>query len=129
MDGTPQPPPPPAPLASMCRDRCWKTYCTPHKLESGRIRSGGIFRVVARWRREFAPCSVLFGCSAGVDLVAKDGRRRQPSYSYGPLFPRIRCNRQPTLPISSFVFCCSAIVHMSVPHSETALPPRCEVCG
>ncbi len=26
MDGTPQPPRPPAPLASMCRDRCWKTY-------------------------------------------------------------------------------------------------------
>jgi hypothetical protein len=31
----------------MCRDRWWKTFCTPYKLESGRIRSGGI----AVWSR------------------------------------------------------------------------------
>ena len=86
--------------------------CTPRKLESGRIRSGGIFRVVARWRCEFAPCSVLFGCPAGVDLVAKDGRRRHvrliTSYSYGPPSPRLRCNRQPNF--AGVFLCCSVIV-------------------
>jgi hypothetical protein len=86
--------------------------CTPHKLESSRIRSGGIFRVVARWHSDFAPYSVLFGCLAGVDLVAKDGRRRQlrliTSYSYGPPFPRLRCNRQPNF--AGAFLCCSVIV-------------------
>ena len=62
-------------------------FCTPHKGESGRTGSGGIFRVVARWPFESATCSVLFGCPAGVDLVAKDGRRWRTSYSYGPPFP------------------------------------------
>ena len=68
------------------------------------------FSVVARWCSDSATYSVLFGCPAGVDLVAKDGQRWQPSYSYGPPFPRIRCNRQPTSPILSFVRCSSAIV-------------------
>src|SRR5438094_8355975 len=68
--------------------------CTPYKLESGRIRFGGIS--VARWHPQLAPYTVLFGCPAGVDLAAKDGRRWRTSYSYGPPFPRIRCNRQPT---------------------------------
>src|SRR5205807_2682799 len=103
MDGTPQPPQLPVPLASMCRDRWWKTYL--HALQIG-IRPDSIrrnFHVVARWRPDLAPHTVLFGCPAGVDLVAKDGRRWWTSYSYGPPFPRIRCNRQPTSLMFSFV--------------------------
>ena len=48
-----------------------------HALQIG-IRPNSIrwnCRVVTRWRCEFAPYSMLFGCPAGVDLVAKDGRR------------------------------------------------------
>ena len=109
MDGTPRPPGGPAPLAAMCRDRCWKTSarltnCKPAGFDPAQ------FSVVARWCSYSATYSVLFGCPAGVDLVAKDGQRWQPSYSYGPPFPRIRCNRQPTSPILSFVRCSSAIV-------------------
>jgi hypothetical protein len=62
-------------------------FCTPHKLESGWTGSGGIFRMVARWPFDSAPHSVLFGCPAGADLVAKEGRWWRTSYSYAPPFP------------------------------------------
>jgi len=35
------------------------------------------FYVTTRWRCEFALRSMLFGCPARVDLVAKDGCTRQ----------------------------------------------------
>ena len=54
-------------------------FCTPYKLESGRDSIRWNFRVVTRWRCEFAPYSVLLGCPARVDLVAKDGRLRRMS--------------------------------------------------
>ena len=83
MDWTPQLPRPPAPPASICRDLWWKTFRTPHRGRIRPIRFVGIFRVVARWPSDFAPHSVLFGCPAEVDLMAKGGRRprirRHPS--------------------------------------------------
>jgi hypothetical protein len=81
---------------------------------------------------ESATCSVLFGCPAGVDLVAKDRRDRREcaatSYSYGPDFPRLRCNRPPAF-VGAFL--CWSVIRsiMSVPHSEIGVPPRCETCG
>ena len=49
-------------------------FCTPYKLEFGRE-----FRVVTRWRCEFAPYSMLLGCPGRVDLVAKNGCLRRMS--------------------------------------------------
>jgi hypothetical protein len=54
-------------------------FCTPYKLG---IRPDSIrwnFRVVTRWRCEFAPHSALLGCRGRVDLVAKNGCLRRMS--------------------------------------------------
>jgi hypothetical protein len=91
-----------------------------------------IFPVGRALHIECATCSVLFGCPAGVDLVAKDRRDRREcaatSYSYGPHFPRLRCNRPPAF---AGAFLCWSVIRsiMSVTHSETGVPPRCEICG
>ena len=133
MDETLQPPRLPSraatPLASICPDLCWKTF--PHALQID-IHADSIrwnCRGITRWRCEFAPCCMLFGCPAAVDFVAKDGRRKanvaQNLVFLRNLIPRLRCNRLPASPMFSL---CSAIVHMSVPLTENLLPPRCEIC-
>ena len=112
MDGTPQPPRLPAPLASMCRDRWWKTYL--HASQIG-IRPDLI-------RRNF-PCGralALRVCTLQC-VVWMPGRGRfggkrwtaaarapDTSYSYGPPSPRLRCNRQPNF--TGVFLCCSVII-------------------
>ena len=95
----------------MCPDHWWKTFSHASQIA---IRPDSIqwnVRAVTRWRCEFAPCSVLFGCRAGVDLVAKDGLHRQENRQNLVFLrtrsPRLRCNQTPAL---QTLFCCSAIV-------------------
>src|SRR5438445_7958928 len=125
MDGTPQPPQPPAPLASMCRDRWWKTYL--HALQTG-IRPDSIRRNFGRALAS-PPCSVH--CVVWMPGRGRfGGKRWTPVADLVFLRTSFSTNKmQSTANLAEVFLCCSAIVHMSAPHSETALPPRCEICG
>jgi hypothetical protein len=109
MDGTPQPPQSPAPLASMCRDR-WKTFL--HASQIG-IRPDRI-------RRNF-PCgrALAFRICPLQCVVWMPGRGRFGGKRWTPVadlvFLRtpislIKMQSTASFADASFVHCCSAIV-------------------
>jgi hypothetical protein len=108
MDGTPRLPRGPAPLASMCRHRCWKTFL--HASQIG-IQPDSIRRNFPCGRAlAFRLCTVQ--CVVWMPGRGRFGGKRWTaaqlrlitSYSYGPPFPRLRCNRQPNF-AGEFLYC------------------------
>ena len=106
MDGTPQLPRGPAPLASMCRHRCWKTF-----LHASRIGIQPVSPVGFSCGRALAIRLCTVQCVVWMPGRGRFGGKRwtaaantpDTSYSYGPAFPRLRCNLQPILVVRSFV--------------------------
>jgi len=100
--------------------------CTPYKLESGRFDPAEFpcGRALAS-----PPCSVH--CVVWMPGRGRfGGKRWTPVADLVFLRTSFSTNKmQSTANLADVFLCCSAIVHMSVPHSETALPPRCEICG
>ena len=80
-------------------DRWWKTFSHASQIAIHPDSIRWNVRVATRWRCDFAPGSMLFGCPAGVHLVAKDGlpqqNNRENLVFLRSQSPRIRCNRQP----------------------------------
>jgi hypothetical protein len=126
MDGTPQPPRSPAPLASMRRDR-WKTF-----LHASQIGPTGFDPVEFRCGRALALRVCTLQC-----VVWMPGRGRFGGKRWTPVadlvFLRTPISLIKMQSTASFAdaFLCSLLFSnsMTVPHSEAALPPRCEICG
>ena len=105
----------PAPLASMCRDRWWKTYLHASQIGIRPIRPAE-FSV---WSRagvaSLHPAVCCLDARPGSIWWQKmDAAARAPdtSYSYGPPSPRLRCNRQPNF--AGTFLCCSVIVRYAL---------------
>jgi hypothetical protein len=122
MDGTPQPPRLPAPLASMCRDRWWKTYL--HASQIG-IRPNSV-------RRDF-PCGRALAlrvctlqCVVWMPGRGRFGGKRWTAAARAPdnlVFLRTSISTikmQSTAKLRRYFLCCSVIVR----HAITAFRNR-----